>query len=377
MRRSLSTLVCAAAMLLMLPAAAQAMTFDKAVDKLFRQGYPQRLEKTIAGFKSTPLGFRWTGSPADNQAAQFLADEMTAAGLTNVKLEPVPVDAWSIESAGVTVGGKVMDASSYPGVPPTGADGVTGEVVRIPNYASAADFDKAGDLTGKIALISFASDYWWMNFPCAEAGLRGAKAVILVYDKRYPGYQAAPNAFASNDPGYTYTSPPLVWLPADSAAWLQKQMKKAPVTATVTLRSSHTFAEDGGVGYNVIGELPGSGADGTKIVYGSHHDSHFTGALDNNTVVRRPARHRQGDADERRQAGAARSSSSARPPRSGATPTATTTGWSGSDVLDPAHPPGLGGHGQGHAQPGAARLQEGQHVVHRHARAQAVAARPR
>ena len=118
MRRSLLTLLCAAAVLLMLPTAAQAMTFNQAVDQLFREGYPQRLEKTIAGFKSTPLGFRWTGSPADNQAAQFLADEMAAAGLTNVKLEPVPVDAWSIESSNVTVGGKVMDASSYPGVPP-------------------------------------------------------------------------------------------------------------------------------------------------------------------------------------------------------------------------------------------------------------------
>ncbi len=283
MRRSLLALLCAAAVLLMLPAAAQAITFNKAVDKLFRQGYPQRLERTIAGFKSTPLGFRWTGSPADNQAAQFLADEMTAAGLKNVKLEPVPVDAWSIESASVAVGSKLMNASSYPGVPPTGAEGVTGQVVRIPNNATAADFDKAGDLTGKIALIAFDSEDWWFNFPCAEAALRGAKAVILIYDKRYPGYQGAPNAYASNDPGYTYTSPPLVWLPTDSASWLQSQLKKGPVTATVTLRSSHTFAEDGGVGYNVIGELPGRRADGTKIVLGGHHDSHFTGALDNDT----------------------------------------------------------------------------------------------
>jgi Iap family predicted aminopeptidase len=283
MRRSLLTLACTTAVLLLLPAAAQAITFNRAVDKLFRQGYPQRLEKTIAGFKSTPLGFRWTGSPADNQAAQFLADEMTAAGLTNVKLEPVPVDAWTIDGASVTVGGRVMKASSYPGVPPTPADGATGQVVRIPHNATAADFDKAGDLTGKIALIAFDSNDWWFNFPCAEAGLRGAKAVILVYDKRYPGYQGAPNAFASNDPGYTYTSPPVVWLPSDSASWLKSRLTKAPVTATVSLRSSHTLAEDGGVGYNVIGELPGTSADGTKVVFGGHHDSHFTGALDNDT----------------------------------------------------------------------------------------------
>jgi Iap family predicted aminopeptidase len=284
MRRSLLTLACASLVLLLLPAAAQAMTFNQAVDKLFRHGYPQRLERTIAGFKSTPLGFRWTGSPADNQAAQFLADEMTAAGLTNVKLEPVPVDAWTIESAKVTVGGKVMPASSYPGVPPTGPDGVTGQVVRIPNNATAADFAKAGDITGKIVVIAFDSNDWWLNFPCAEAGLRGAKAVVLVYDKRYPGYQGAPNAFASNDPGYTYSSPPLVWLPSDSATWLKRQLTNGPVTATVTLQSSHTFAEDGGVGYNVVGELPGTSADATKIVFGGHHDSHFTGALDNDTA---------------------------------------------------------------------------------------------
>ena len=37
------------------------------------------------------------------------------------------------------------------------------------------------------------------------------------------------------------------------------------------------------MGYNVIGEMPGSSADGTKILFGGHHDSHFTGALDNDT----------------------------------------------------------------------------------------------
>jgi len=284
MKRSVSALLTAAVLVLLLPAVAQAMTLNQAVDKLFKQGYPQRLEKAINGFQATSMGFRWAGSAADNQAAQFIADEMKAAGLSNVKLEPVAVDAWTLESASVTVGTKVMQASSYPGVPATGAAGVTGQVVRIPGTGSAADFDKAGDITGKIALVNFASEYWWFNFPCAEAGLRGAKAVILIYDAKYPGYQGAPNAFASNDPGYTYTSPPLVWLPAKSATWLKKQVAKGATTATVTLTSSHTFATEGGVGYNVYGELPGSAGDGTSIIYGSHHDSHFTGALDNTSA---------------------------------------------------------------------------------------------
>jgi len=283
MRRSLSIVVGVLALTLSVPAAASALTFNRAVDQLFREGYPQRLESTINGFRSVPLGFRWAGSEADDRAARFLASEMRAAGLVDVKLEPVPVDEWTIEGARVTVGDTVMPATSYPGVPSTGPEGVTGRVVRIPGAGSKADFDRAGDLTGKIALVNFASDYWWMNFPCAEAGLRGAKAVILVFDREFPGYAGAPRAFNSNDPGYSFTSPPLVWLPSQSAAWLKDELRGGPVTATVTLESSHTFAEDGGVGYNVVGSLPGSSDDGTRIVFGGHHDAHFSGALDNTT----------------------------------------------------------------------------------------------
>jgi hypothetical protein len=286
MKRLSLVLVCAAALVFVLPAAAQALTFNRAVDKLVRHGYPQSLERAMTNIRSTPLGFRWAGSPADNAAAQFLKDQMIAAGLVNVRLEPVPVDAWTFEGASVTVGGRTMQATSYPGVPPTPADGITGQVVLIPNNAMAADFALAGDLTGKIAVINFDSADWWMNFPAAEAGLRGAKAVILVYNKKYPGYHGAPNAFGSNDPGYSFSSPSMVWLPSQSATWLKKQAVKGTTTATVTLRASYKMAnfadvQAGGVAYNVVGEYPGAGTDGKKIVFGSHHDSHFTGALDN------------------------------------------------------------------------------------------------
>ena len=142
-------------------------------------------------------------------------------------------------------------------------------MVAIPNNASAADFDAAGDINGKIALVNFDSADWWLNFPAAEAGLRGAKAVILIYDADYPGYHGAPNAFGSNDPGYSFSSPPIVWLPSRSADYLKAHL---PTTATVTLRSKHKFAADGGVGYNVVGEYPGRTKGGKAIVFGSHHD---------------------------------------------------------------------------------------------------------
>ena len=279
MKRSLSIVLCALALALVLPAAAGALTFDDAVDQLFREGYPQRLERTINGFKSVPLGFRWAGSDADDRAARFLADEMHAAGLVDVKLEPVPVDEWTIEGARVTVDDTVMPATSYPGVPATGPEGVTGRVVRIPGAGSKADFDKAGDLTGKIALVNFASDYWWMNFPCAEAGLRGAKAVILIFDKGYPGTPARRGPSTPTTRATATRRRRWSGCRASPPPGSRRDCKKGSVTATVTLESSHTFAEDGGVGYNVVGSLPGSSNDGTSIVFGGHHDSHFTGAL--------------------------------------------------------------------------------------------------
>lgn len=278
MRRTAFALVWVVALLLLAPAAARGLTLQQAVDALFKEGYPQRLEQTITGFRSAPLGSRWTGSAADERAARFIADEMKAAGLTDVALEPVPVDAWSSGEASVTVGARVLPASSYPGVPATGAAGVTGQVVRIPGAASAADFAKAGDLTGKIALIAFAPEYWWSDLPCAEAALRGARAVIMVHDPAYPGSQGAPGAFASNDPRSIPGSPPLVWLPSTSAAWLERLVARGATRATVRLTSSHTLAADGGAGYNVVGSLPGD--DGTSIVLGAHHDAFFGGALD-------------------------------------------------------------------------------------------------
>jgi aminopeptidase YwaD len=282
MKRLVACLIVFCFLLLILPTCAEAIGVNRAVDRLFAQGYPQRIERRIIGFKSTPLGFRWTGSAADNAAARYIASQMRAAGLRHVRLEAVPVDAWTFKGASVTVGSRVMEASSYPGVPATGAAGVTGQVVAIPNNASAADFDAAGDIRGKIALVNFDSADWWLNFPAAEAGLRGAKAVILIYDADYPGYHGAPNAFGSNDPGYSYSSPPIVWLPSRSAHYLKAHL---PTAATVRLRSKHKFAAAGGVGYNVVGEYPGRTKGGKAIVFGSHHDAHFTGALDNTAAV--------------------------------------------------------------------------------------------
>jgi len=96
MRKFTLVLVSVGLLLLLLsPAAAfagQAPTYDQAVDQLVAQGYPQAVETYLNSLGTSPLGFRFAGSPSDNAVAQYLAQQMRSIGLSNVRLEPVPVD---------------------------------------------------------------------------------------------------------------------------------------------------------------------------------------------------------------------------------------------------------------------------------------------
>ena len=55
-------------MLLLLPAAAQAMTFDQAVNKLVKDGWAQKIEKQAHHLQGNSLGFRSAGTAADDAA---------------------------------------------------------------------------------------------------------------------------------------------------------------------------------------------------------------------------------------------------------------------------------------------------------------------
>jgi len=83
--------------------------FDKSVDKLVTEGFPQALETYFCSLGTNPdLGFRWAGTTAERAVGERVAAEMRAMGLANVRLEPVPVDVFEFEKASLTVGGRTM-----------------------------------------------------------------------------------------------------------------------------------------------------------------------------------------------------------------------------------------------------------------------------
>ncbi len=91
------------------PAAASAMTYDEAVDQLVADGYTVHVEETLNALGTDPLlGFRLAGTWAEHEASYFVRDELLAMGLSDVRLEGVPVDAWDFGGARVMVSKQLL-----------------------------------------------------------------------------------------------------------------------------------------------------------------------------------------------------------------------------------------------------------------------------
>jgi len=162
--------------------------FDQAADALFAQGSPQELETHFCSLGTNPdLGFRWAGTSAERAVGERVAAEMRAMGLANVRLEPVPVDVFEFEKASLTVGDRTMTASTLAGVPSTPAGGISRTVVYV-GGGTAADFDAAGSVEGRLVLIDIKPSSWWFTLPAFEAGHRGAAGIIATFTPDDPKY---------------------------------------------------------------------------------------------------------------------------------------------------------------------------------------------
>ncbi|MEN6311481.1 MAG: M20/M25/M40 family metallo-hydrolase [Acidobacteriota bacterium] len=255
--------------------------FDRAVDGLFAQGSPLELETYFCSLGTNPeLGFRWAGTTAERAAGTRAAAEMRAAGLVNVRLESVPVDVFEFKSASLTVGGRVMTASTAGGVPPTPAAGVTAPVVYAKG-GTAADFDAAGDVAGKLVLLDLKLSSWWLSLPAFEAGRRRAAGVICTFTPDDPAYFSVnERALGSFDGQYDLAAPPWIYVSRADGDRLKAGLKAGPVTATMILAEKVTLTRDGGLAYNVVGELPGSRPDGRMILVAAHPDALFRAGAD-------------------------------------------------------------------------------------------------
>ncbi|HLS01981.1 MAG TPA: PA domain-containing protein, partial [Beutenbergiaceae bacterium] len=151
------------------------LTFSQAVDQLLSRHYPQHIVKGLDRLGDSPLGFRMAGTPAGHAAANFLAAQFSATGISRVRKEPVPVDAWTLQGASVRVGGRRMTASQFPGIRGTNGP-LTAPIVYV-GQGLASDY-KGKDVAGKLVLIDRVPGYW--HKPQGhEAKLHGAAGIVF------------------------------------------------------------------------------------------------------------------------------------------------------------------------------------------------------
>ena len=263
---------------------ARADALGLAVQRLVREGFPQTVVDTLRGMGSSPLGFRYAGSTADAAAARFIAGQMESIGLAGVRREPVPVDAYEFRGANLTVGSRVLPASTFGGVPATPADGLTGELVDA-GAGTAHDFDELGDVRGKLVLVDLRLSSWWLDVPCHEATLHGALGVVLTFTPDDPVSFAEPAALGSFDGHYGATWAPAIYVSGESGRWLRSELRSRHVVATLVNDVTVTTAEQGGVAHNVVGEIPGTTDAGVRILLTAHHDAYFRAAADDASGV--------------------------------------------------------------------------------------------
>jgi Iap family predicted aminopeptidase len=245
---------------------------DEAIDTAFMREVVEHLAST----GSSSLGFRMAGTPEEVALSNWIGDRMSALGLVDVTLEPVPVDAWRFRGARVQSLVGAFECASFGGSPPTPPGGLEAEVVFVGR--GTADDLAAADLDSRIALIDWrGGDLLWPSMVAAGAAREGAIAALVT---SLPGgaFYQRDGALGAFD-AYGLPDPiPIVTLRKEDA---QALIAAGNPTARVTL---DVEVERGATAYNVVGTLPGR-RNAAPIVVAGHHDAWFYGALDDASGV--------------------------------------------------------------------------------------------
>ena len=240
--------------------------------------------KDLTRFKTMPDGFRTAATSAENDAADWIREVMTAIGLTDVQKEDLDADLWEFHGAEVVIRSRngmqrTMKAGSFPGLHGTQPEGITGEVVYVGSGA-ATDYEESG-VAGKIVLVDTnAYDSHWYGVLFAQAQARGACAVIATVTDRGPGTYCDESITIQNIQGFV-DIPAVMLSKADSTFLRELLTGGESVTAMVRAdikTASHRTA------HYVHGRIEGKNKD-SYVIYSGHYDAYWDGFLDNASSI--------------------------------------------------------------------------------------------
>jgi N-acetylated-alpha-linked acidic dipeptidase len=224
--------------------------------------------------------WRPAGSEADHAAAEWVQGEMERIGLQNVKMEPFPVDAFTVNAqAYVQIAG---ESGTMLGAVPSGLPGTVqnpkhdpdGGITRPMVYVGlGTSSDYVGkDVKGKIVLCDvYSEEMYWCNMPHMQATLEGADGIII----HWLEYQQGPGYVTTHDSESITWGIPMITVSHIDFARL-KALSLADPTAEVKMWADCTVTP-GGVSYNVVGYIPGTDHPEQLIIHGAIFDKHWYG----------------------------------------------------------------------------------------------------
>ena len=285
----------AAAMVLCLAlspiAAAEPKAHVKSTDPLLESldmRYVKQVTKHLGTIGANEDGFRVTGTPQDEETANYLADQMDAIGLEDVSVEPLTTDGWLFSGGSVTAKGVGIDRtfriSSLGGVPGTVPGGVSGRIVPV-GYGTAPEYDGL-DVKGKIVFAWWDYDNLgiWPNYIAYEAHAHGADAVIIASAPGNGWYTAGSGRALGGNDGECSTTEcaPLVVISQRNGLALADALDAGSVKGSVTLDAENLMDSPA---HQPIGQITGSVYPDRAIVFTAHQDAWFTSAADDSVGV--------------------------------------------------------------------------------------------
>lgn len=275
--------------------------FYEQTKRLYEQGYGEEIVKTLIGFASSDIGYRLGGTPQEHKASAFLAEQLKEAGLSNVKMEEIPVDAFELKGAevilngapgrdGQTIPSRIFTASQFAGF--RGTDGILAAPAVYVGKGFREDYDKVSTepdfFKDKIVVLDGDFDRVWVGWQSAQATARGALAAIYTTcpENNTGNYLTyAPDMLIGADGENCLEDIPAVFITRQDGDALKAKIKETPdALVSISSRVEITLAEDGGKGYNVTAEIPGRKKD-KVILLGAHQDAHLKAGVDDTGAV--------------------------------------------------------------------------------------------
>lgn len=226
-------------------------------------------------YLTTEIGNRLSGSPQLERAVQWVASQMKAEGLENVRLQPVKVPHWVRGEESLWMQAPVqrqlamLGLGDSVGTPP---QGITAPVVVAHSFDELKKLGRQ-QVQGKIVLYSvpwegYGRTVRYRTRGPSEAAKLGAVAVLV--------RSATGRSIYSPHTGslhYEEDAPkiPAAALTVEDTAWIDR-LRQAGTTVTVTLKMQAQMLPDADSA-NVMAEITGSEKPQEVVVFGGHIDS--------------------------------------------------------------------------------------------------------